>query len=407
MSASACRSRPSCCRRHVVTTLTIDLGPSAPRTGREPGLALHEAHASHRRAASSASFMAASRSSDLMIEGLAADRSALLHRQASVAFDRLVAHHLAATRADHHVGRDDRLADAGRTSSRTATTSRSSRYRTPSGVRAVSHPPRVICGRRAASSPTKTTRCRGAILAPEPRSDDHQFPRLSRRGHVPRRPDHDPELRADVDRTSRRASPSTAPKVRLDQRADRHRRRADGRGRAPSTSTTGPSRPIRSDRACSFRGCARYSSPRNTWNLDGDGDFNGVFHLFKGGHDLSGNFTSPLAGVNEYRFPVALRIAALDAQISSRSTNAGSQLYGGNARFTFGIAARFTGPSDGAIRRVLHRTSIWRSCRISTSWPASGLPAVRRAGTCSNGRSADSASIAAKVRSSPQRRRVR
>ncbi len=42
---------------------------------------------------------------------------------------------------------------------------------------------------------------------------------------------------------------------------------------------------------------------KETWNLTGDGDFKGVFHLFKGGHDLSGSFTSEEAGLNAYRFP--------------------------------------------------------------------------------------------------------
>jgi len=36
-----------------------------------------------------------------------------------------------------------------------------------------------------------------------------------------------------------------------------------------------------------------------TWRVTGDGDFTGVFHLFKGGHDLHGTFTSPIAAVND------------------------------------------------------------------------------------------------------------
>ena len=43
--------------------------------------------------------------------------------------------------------------------------------------------------------------------------------------------------------------------------------------------------------------------PNEPWPLTGDGDFNGTFHLFKGGHDLAGRFTSDVAGVNDYRFP--------------------------------------------------------------------------------------------------------
>ncbi|MGE3518537.1 MAG: translocation/assembly module TamB domain-containing protein [Vicinamibacterales bacterium] len=74
-----------------------------------------------------------------------------------------------------------------------------------------------------------------------------------------------------------------------------------------------------------------------TWALSGDGDFTGTFHLFKGGHDLKGDFTSPLAGVDAYRFPSLYG--------SLRWTNrffevrdAGAKFLGGEARFTFGIA---------------------------------------------------------------------
>ena len=74
-----------------------------------------------------------------------------------------------------------------------------------------------------------------------------------------------------------------------------------------------------------------------TWDLSGDGDFTGVFRLTKGlGHDLSGRFTSDVAGVNTYRFPrlygsLHWTPAAFDVM------NAGSKFFGGDARFTYGI----------------------------------------------------------------------
>ena len=37
--------------------------------------------------------------------------------------------------------------------------------------------------------------------------------------------------------------------------------------------------------------------------LSGGGDFAGTFHLFKGGHELSGDFARELAGLYDYRFP--------------------------------------------------------------------------------------------------------
>ncbi|MGH9385270.1 MAG: translocation/assembly module TamB domain-containing protein [Vicinamibacterales bacterium] len=42
---------------------------------------------------------------------------------------------------------------------------------------------------------------------------------------------------------------------------------------------------------------------RDTFSLSGEGDFTGTYHLFKGGRELKGNFTSGEGGVNAYRFP--------------------------------------------------------------------------------------------------------
>ena len=75
---------------------------------------------------------------------------------------------------------------------------------------------------------------------------------------------------------------------------------------------------------------------KENWKLSGDGDFTGVFHLFKGGHDLAGNFTSQVAGVEQYRFPSLFGSLHWTRNLFE-VTNAGSRLYGGNARFTFGI----------------------------------------------------------------------
>jgi hypothetical protein len=41
----------------------------------------------------------------------------------------------------------------------------------------------------------------------------------------------------------------------------------------------------------------------DTFSLSGQGDFTGTYHLFKGGRELKGNFTSAEGGVNAYRFP--------------------------------------------------------------------------------------------------------
>ena len=42
---------------------------------------------------------------------------------------------------------------------------------------------------------------------------------------------------------------------------------------------------------------------REKWVLGGQGHFTGVFHLFKGGRELKGDFTSAEARVNAMRFP--------------------------------------------------------------------------------------------------------
>jgi hypothetical protein len=75
---------------------------------------------------------------------------------------------------------------------------------------------------------------------------------------------------------------------------------------------------------------------KEEWALSGDGDFTGVFHLFKGGHDLAGTFRSDVAGVYDYRFP-ALYGALHWTPKLFEVTEAGSQLFGGTARFGYSI----------------------------------------------------------------------
>jgi hypothetical protein len=72
------------------------------------------------------------------------------------------------------------------------------------------------------------------------------------------------------------------------------------------------------------------------WRLSGEGHFAGVFHLFKGGHDLTGTFTSPLAGVYDYRFPSLYGALHWDKH-QFQVTDAGAQFSGGDATFGFEI----------------------------------------------------------------------
>lgn len=73
------------------------------------------------------------------------------------------------------------------------------------------------------------------------------------------------------------------------------------------------------------------------WALTGAGDFAGTFHLFKGGHELTGDFTSPMAGLYDYQFP-SLYGSLTWTRHAFQVTNAGSDFLGGRAQFSFGIA---------------------------------------------------------------------
>jgi hypothetical protein len=76
---------------------------------------------------------------------------------------------------------------------------------------------------------------------------------------------------------------------------------------------------------------------RDRFTASGQGDFQGTFHLFKGGRELKGTFTSPLAGVNAWRFP-HLRGSVLWLPDRLAITDATSGVYGGTARFDYRMA---------------------------------------------------------------------
>ena len=76
---------------------------------------------------------------------------------------------------------------------------------------------------------------------------------------------------------------------------------------------------------------------RDRFTASGQGDFQGTFHLFKGGRELKGTFTSPVAGVNDWRFPnLAGRCCGCRDRLEI--TDARSELYGGTARFDYRMA---------------------------------------------------------------------
>jgi hypothetical protein len=72
------------------------------------------------------------------------------------------------------------------------------------------------------------------------------------------------------------------------------------------------------------------------WDLSGEGDFTGTFHLFRGGRRLEGDFASLEAGVNDVRFPnlTGSLVWLPDAFEVSRAS---SDFYGGVTDFTYAM----------------------------------------------------------------------
>ena len=70
------------------------------------------------------------------------------------------------------------------------------------------------------------------------------------------------------------------------------------------------------------------------WKMAGSGDFDGTFHLYKGGHDVWGDFRSTTAGLYDYRFPELYGALHWNSYFF-RVTNAGSRFLGGDASFNY------------------------------------------------------------------------
>ncbi len=94
----------------------------------------------------------------------------------------------------------------------------------------------------------------------------------------------------------------------------------------------------------SYRFTSRVQLPRmrqlffadEQWELAGEGEVAGTFHLFKGGRDLSAGFSSALVGVNDYRFS-ALRGTLQWTPTFFAVRDAGAKAFGGDSRFTYSI----------------------------------------------------------------------
>ncbi|MGE5359326.1 MAG: hypothetical protein ACM3NQ_09925, partial [Bacteroidales bacterium] len=74
-----------------------------------------------------------------------------------------------------------------------------------------------------------------------------------------------------------------------------------------------------------------------TFRLKGEGEFNGTFHLYKGGRDVEGDFSSPLLMVNDFRFPDLLgHVRWLPDRLTV--SRASAKFHGGTGQFSYSIA---------------------------------------------------------------------
>lgn len=76
---------------------------------------------------------------------------------------------------------------------------------------------------------------------------------------------------------------------------------------------------------------------RDHFTLSGEGNFTGTFHMFKGGRELKGDFTSAVAGVNDYRFP-NLEGSVIWVRDRMEVTRASAEFAGGRAEFRYLMA---------------------------------------------------------------------
>ena len=76
---------------------------------------------------------------------------------------------------------------------------------------------------------------------------------------------------------------------------------------------------------------------RDKFSLFGEGHFTGTFHMFRGGRELKGDFTSALAGVNDYRFP-NLEGSVVWVRDRMEVTRASADFSGGKADFRYLMA---------------------------------------------------------------------
>ena len=120
----------------------------------------------------------------------------------------------------------------------------------------------------------------------------------------------------------------------------------------------------------------------HTYNFSatGLGDFTGTFHLFKGGRELKGAFSTPMArvkiGAQNWSFP-NLRGNVLWLPEKLGVTDATSGLYGGSARFDYRLAPLNGKNAKPAFRKSFaQQVTAGRPSVTLSTWPRSWASAV-------------------------------
>ena len=112
--------------------------------------------------------------------------------------------------------------------------------------------------------------------------------------------------------------------------------------------------------------------------LNGEGDVTGLFHLpKKGDRDLSGTFASQMLGVNEYRFPALYgRVHWTPALL--HVTDAGARFFGGESQFTYSIQ-----PLGSTVRPTMRLETSFQNADLTAFTDFQQLRGLRFAGSAS------------------------
>ncbi len=114
---------------------------------------------------------------------------------------------------------------------------------------------------------------------------------------------------------------------------------------------------------------------RDQFTLFGEGQFTGTFHMFKGGRELKGDFSSAVAGVNDYRFP-NLRGSVVWVRDRMEVTRATAEFAGGTADFRYLMAP--LGNRERPARAVFDAN--YRDVDLSALTEVDGMRGLRLAG---------------------------